>query len=107
MRTAPRALENLVFNELLYRGYEVKIGKTYKGEIDFVAMKGGKKCFIQVAYYLLNDEVINREFVAFDSVRDPCPKFVLSLDDYDMSKDGINHLNIEKWLTGRVDLMLF
>lgn len=104
--SASHALENLVFNELLYRGYEVKIGKTYKGEIDFVAMKGGKKCFIQVAYYLLNDEVIKREFGAFDSVRDPSPKFVLSLDDYDMSQGGITHLNIEKWLTGKVDLML-
>ena len=40
------ALENLVYNELLYRGYEVKIGKTYKVEIDFIAMKDGKKCFI-------------------------------------------------------------
>ena len=104
--SAAHTLENLAFNELVYRGYEVKIGKTYKGEIGFVAMKGGKKCFIQVAYYLLSDDVIQREFGAFDSVRDSSPKFVLSLDDYDMSKDGITHLNIEKWLTGKVDLML-
>ena len=100
------ALENLIYNELLYRGYEVKIGKTYKGEIDFVAMKDGKKCFIQVAYLLSSDDVIEREFGAYDSVRDPSPKYVLSLDEYDMSKDGIIHFNIEEWLLGKVDFLL-
>ena len=100
------ALENLIYNELLYRGYEVKIGKTYKGEIDFVAMKDGKKCFIQVAYLLSSDDVIEREFGAYDSVRDPSPKYVLSLDEYDMSKDGIIHFNIEEWLLGNVDFLL-
>ena len=100
------ALENLVYNELLYRGYDVKIGKTYKGEIDFVAMKNGKKCFIQVAYLLSSDDVIEREFGAFDSVRDPSPKYVFSLDEYDMSKDGITHFNIEEWLLNKVDVTL-
>ena len=101
-----RALENLVYNELLYRGYDVKIGKTYKGEIDFVAMKDGKKCFIQVAYLLSSDDVIEREFGAFDSVRDPSPKYVFSLDEYDMSKDGITHFNIEDWLLNKVNITL-
>ena len=100
------ALENLIYNELLYRGYEVNIGKTYKGEIDFVAMKDGKKCFIQVAYLLSSDDVIEREFGAYDSVRDPSPKYVLSLDEYDMSKNGIIHFNIEEWLLGKVDFLL-
>ena len=100
------ALENLVYNELLYRGYDVKIGKTYKGEIDFVAMKDGKKCFIQVAYLLSSDDVIEREFGAYDSVRDPSPKYVFSLDEYDMSKDGIIHFNIEEWLLNKVDVTL-
>jgi len=100
------ALENLVYNELIYRGYDVKIGKTYKGEIDFVVMKDGKKCFVQVAYLLSSDEVIEREFGAFDSVRDPSPKYVLSLDEYDMSKDGIIHFNIEEWLLNKVNFML-
>ncbi len=100
------ALENLVYNELLYRGYDVKIGKTYKGEIDFVAIKDGKKCFVQVAYLLSNDDVIEREFGAFDSVRDPSPKYVFSLDEFDMSKDGISHFNIEDWLLNKVDVTL-
>ena len=100
------ALENLVYNELIYRGYDVKIGKTYKGEIDFVVLKDNKKCFIQVAYMLINDDVIDREFNTFKSVRDASPKYVLSLDDIDMSKDGITHLNIEDWLLHKKDLFL-
>ena len=100
------ALENLVYNELIFRGYDVKIGKTYKGEIDFVAIKDGKKCFIQVAYLLANDDVIKREFGAFDSVRDPSPKYVFSLDEYDMSMKGITHFNIEDWLLNKVDIFL-
>lgn len=99
-------LENVVYNELLFRGYDVKIGKTYKGEIDFVAMKNGKKCFIQVAYLLSSEDVIKREFGAFDSVRDASPKYVLSLDDFDLSKDGIIHLNIEEWLLNKVDITI-
>lgn len=100
------ALENIVYNELIYRGYDVKIGKTYKGEIDFVAIKEGKKCFIQVAYLLSGEDVITREFGAFDSVSDASPKYVLSLDDYDMSRDGISHINIEEWLLNEVELNL-
>lgn len=101
-----QTLSNLVYNELLYRGYDVKIGKTYKGEIDFVAMKEGKKCFIQVAYLLSSNDVIEREFSAFDSVRVPSPKYVFSLDEYDMSKDGITHFCIEDWLLNKVELTL-
>ena len=100
------ALENVVYNELIYRGYDVRIGKTYKGEIDFVAMRDGKKCFIQVAYLLSDEMVIDREFGAFASVRDPAPKYVFSLDEFDMSKNGITHVNIEDWLTSRVELYL-
>lgn len=100
------ALENVVYNELIFRGYDVRIGKTYKGEIDFVAMKDGKKCFIQVAYLLSDEDVVAREFGAFASVRDPSPKYVMSLDEIDMSSSGIAHLNIEDWLTGKRDIVL-
>lgn len=100
-------LENAVYNELVLRCYDVKIGKTYKGEIDFVAMKDGKKCFIQVAYLLSSEEVIEREFGAYKSIKDNAPKYVLSLDKFDMSADGIIHLNIEDWLLHKKDLVLF
>jgi uncharacterized protein len=100
------ALENVIYNELLLRGYEVYIGKTYKGEIDFVVIKGMKKCFIQVAYLLTGDDVIEREFGAYRSVRDGAPKYVISLDRFDMSRDGIIHLNAEEFLKGERDILL-
>ncbi|MBR4514355.1 MAG: ATP-binding protein [Lachnospiraceae bacterium] len=99
-------LENIVYNELLTRGYTVFAGKTYKGEIDFVAIKGGKKCFIQVAYLLPNEETIQREFGAYSKITDASPKYVMSLDKLDMSHDGIVHLNIIDFLLRKTDLML-
>ena len=72
----------------------------------FVAIKDNKKCFIQVAYMLISDDVIEREFGAFDSVKDSSPKYVLSLDEIDMSRDGIINLNIEDWLLHKIDLVL-
>ena len=99
-------LENIVYNELIVRGYDVFTGKTYKGEVDFVAIKNGKKCFIQVAYYLLDRATIEREFGAFSPIKDASPKFVLSLDQIDLSQKGITHLNIVDFLLGKVDLSL-
>ena len=99
-------LENAVYNDLVFKGYDVKIGKTYKGEIDFVAMKASKKCFIQVAYLLSDEQVIEREFGAFKSIKDPSPKFVLSLDNFDMSRDGITHINIIDFLLNKKGLFL-
>lgn len=99
-------LENIIYNELLTRGYTVFAGKTFKGEIDFVAIKGGKKCFIQVTYLLASEETIKREFGAYGSITDASPKYVMSLDKIDLSHDGIVHLNIIDFLLRRKDLML-
>ena len=99
-------LENVVCVELLSRGYEVYIGKTYKGEVDFVACKNGKKCFIQVAYILESEETIKREFGAFSPIKDASPKFVLSLDKIDMSRDGVTHYNVIDFLLKKKDLFL-
>jgi len=99
-------LENIVYNELITRGYKVYVGKTYRGEIDFVVVRGRKKCFIQVAYLLSGPEVIEREFGAFRSVKDASPKYVMSLDRFDLSRDGIIHVNVEKWLKGETELFL-
>ena len=101
------ALENLIYNELIYRGYEIKIGKTYKGEIDFVVTKNNTKCFIQVAYLLSDEAIIKREFSAFSSIKDSAPKYVFSLDQFDMSQDGIKHINIEDFLLNKIDIVLF
>ena len=99
-------LENIIYNELIVRGYEVYTGKTYKGEVDFVALKDMKKCFIQVSYYLINKGTIEREFDAFTPIKDASPKIVLSLDKVDLSHDGIIHMNIVDFLLGNIDLPL-
>ena len=99
-------LENLICNELKSRGYDVRTGKTYRSEIDFIVILNGKKCFIQVCYYLLNEQTIKREFDAFNPIKDHSPKYVLSLDKVDLSHNGIAHLNIEDFLLHKVDITL-
>ncbi len=99
-------LENIIYNELIVRGYEVYTGKTYKGEVDFVALKDMKKCFIQVSYYLINKGTIEREFGAFTPIKDASPKIIMSLDKVDLSHDGIIHMNIVDFLLGNIDLPL-
>lgn len=86
-------LENVVYNELLGRGYEVYVGKIQNGEVDFVAMKDGKKEYYQVTYYLYDQKVIDREFGAYAGIADNYPKYVISMDKLDFSREGIIHLN--------------
>ena len=87
-------IENIVYNELINRGYEVYVGKTVKGEIDFIVMNDGEKSYYQALYLLADEKVIDREFGAYESVRDNFPKYVLSMDKLDFSRDGIVHKNI-------------
>ena len=87
-------------------GYYVRTGKLNNGEIDFVASKNGKKCFIQVAYLLASEKNITREFGAYEKVRDASPKYVMSLDKIDMSRNGIIHLNIVDYLLKEKELIL-
>ena len=94
------AIENVVFNELLARGYEVYIGKLNPGEIDFIATKSGEKKYFQVAYLLNDARVVEREFGAYKTINDNYPKYVLSMDKTDFSQNGIMHKNIVDWLLG-------
>ena len=91
-------LENIVCLELLRRGYEVNVGKSGDKEIDFVCNKRGEKLYIQVAYLLASEETVSREFGVYDTVRDNFPKYVVSLDEFDMSRNGIKHRNIRDFL---------
>ena len=91
-------LENIVYLELLRRGYKVTVGRTGDKEIDFVCDKRGEKLYVQVAYLLASEETIAREFGAYDSIRDNFPKYVVSLDEFDMSRNGIKHRNIRDFL---------
>lgn len=91
-------LENIVYNELIYRGYEVSIGNNNGKEIDFVATKYGKREYYQVCYYLTDENVVEREFGAFRGIDDNYPKYVVSMDELDFSQNGIIHQNIIDWL---------
>ena len=87
-------LENLVYNELVAKGYNVYIGKTKTGEVDFVAIKDKEFKYIQVCLHLSSEDTIKREFGAYKGIEDNYPKYVISLDKEDFSRNGIKHLNI-------------
>ena len=91
-------LENIIYNELIYRGYNVNIGNLENGEIDFIATRFNEKIYIQVCYLLASEKIIEREFGALSKINDNYPKYVLSMDKIDMSRDGILHLNIPNFL---------
>lgn len=97
-RDIGQILENIVYIELLRRGYKVTVGKNENLEVDFVAQTNGQKIYYQVAYLLASEETIEREFGALRRIDDNYPKYVLSLDEFDMSRDGYIHLNLRKFL---------
>lgn len=96
-----RILENIVYIELLSRGYKVNIGRVNDKEIDFIAVKGDKKEYYQVSYLLETEETRNREFGVYQKVNDNYPKYVLSMDKMNFSQNGIIHLNIIQFLCER------
>ena len=98
MRDIQRILENIVFMELLRRGYTVTVGKSGDKEVDFVCTKRDEKIYVQVTYLLASEETIRREFGVYDTIPDNFPKYVLSLDEFDMSRNGIRHRNIRDFL---------
>lgn len=93
-----QVLENIVYLELLRRGYEITIGKNDSREVDFVCKRRDEKIYVQVAYLLASPETIEREFTAYDDIRDNYPKYVVTMDELDMSRNGIIHLNIRQFL---------
>ncbi len=93
-------VETLCYNELIARGYKVYIGKTYKGEVDFIAQKGEEKFYIQAAYLLSDEHVIEREFGAYENINDNYPKYLITLDRVTLTRDGIIHKNLIDFLLG-------
>ncbi|WP_346683205.1 ATP-binding protein [Megasphaera stantonii] len=91
-------LENIVYLELLRRGYVVTVGKVGDKEVDFICESQGNRLYIQVAYLLASEETIQQEFGVYERVRDNYPKYVLTLDEFNMSRDGIKHRNIRDFL---------
>ena len=98
MRDINLVLENIVFLELLRRGYTVTVGKAGEREVDFVCDRRGEKLYVQVTYLLASEETIAREFGVYDGIRDNFPKYVVSMDELDLSRSGIKHRNIRDFL---------
>lgn len=90
--------ENVVYLELLARGYDVKVGKTDNYEIDFVAYKGKERIYVQACYLLASPETVEREFGNLERINDNYPKYVISGDLPDFSRNGIRHFNIVRFL---------
>lgn len=79
-------------------GYVVTVGRAGEKEIDFVCEKRGEKLYVQVTYLLASEDTVKREFGAYDGIQDNFPKYVVSLDEFDMSRNGIKHRNIRDFL---------
>ena len=92
-------LENIVYFEMLRRGYNVKIGKVDNLEVDFVCKKNDETIYIQVSYLLASEDTKEREFSVLENIKDNYPKYVLSMDEFDMSRNGIKHVNLIEFLT--------
>ncbi len=91
-------LENIVYLELIRRGYMVSIGKVGEKEIDFIASKSGDKVYYQVAASVLDPSTFAREIDPLKKIGDNYPKFILTMDDFPMSEDGIDQINIIDFL---------
>ena len=93
-----QVLENIVYFEMLRRGYNVKIGKVDNLEVDFVCKKNDETIYIQVSYLLASEDTKEREFSVLENIKDNYPKYVLSTDEFDMSRNGIKHMNLIEFL---------
>lgn len=97
-RDIAQILENIVYVELLRRGYDVTVGRDEIREVDFIARKSGDKIYFQVAYLLAEESTVEREFAPLQNIHDNFPKYVLSLDPITQSREGIIHRNIIEFL---------
>jgi len=93
-----QCLENIVYNELLRRDYKVTIGTLKDKEVDFIGKKLDKTIYIQVSYILADEETLKREFTPLINIKDNHQKYVLSMDQFNRSHDGIKHINIIDFL---------
>ena len=98
-RDSGHALENVVYFELLRRGYDVSIGKIDNAEVDFIAIKADEKIYIQVTETMTGEEVRRRELAPLQKINDNYEKIVFSMNTgMDSSYDGIKSINLIDWL---------
>lgn len=96
------ALENIVYWEMVRRGYDTYIGKYNNREVDFVGVQGNEKIYVQVTYRMESDATVEREFAPLLSIGDNYPKFVVSMDDvWQDNIEGVKHRHIADFLIDR------
>lgn len=101
---AGHILENVIYLELLRRGYDVYVGKVDSFEVDFVAMNGNSTFYYQVALSVRDADTLQRELRPLLSIRDHYPKYILTMDDDPEEQyDGIRRINARDWLLGLTD----
>lgn len=98
LRDIDQILENVIYMELLRRGYEVYVGKVDTQEVDFVARKGNEKIYVQAAYLLADERTVDREFSVLEKIQDNYPKYVVTMDEISRSRNGILNKNIRDFL---------
>ena len=91
-------LENIVYNELLYMGYQLHVYNNGRSEVDFLAQKGNKKYYIQVAYSVADDKAYQREFRAFENLDPLSQKILISTDELDYSTSIVRHIHFRDFL---------
>ncbi len=101
MLKVTKILENIVYVELLRRGYKVNVGRNRdNSEVDFVCEKSGRYKYVQVSYRLSNEKTLNREIAPLLRIPDKYESILITTEDHDFSKDGVRHLNIIDFLCG-------
>jgi len=91
-------LENIVYNELIYMGYEVYVYNNNGKEIDFLASKGTKQYYVQVAYSVAEEKAYQREFNAFNNIDNLSQKIIITNDDIDYSTSVVKHIKLKDFL---------
>jgi hypothetical protein len=97
-----KVMENVILLHLIAQGFQVSVGVLRNEEVDFVAIRGTQKIYIQATYLLGSDETIRREFGNLNDIRDNYPKYVVSMDPVSgelPEYPGIHHLHLREFLT--------
>ena len=98
LRDINQTLENIIYMELLRRGYDVRVGKVNNREVDFAASRGKEKVYVQVTYLLATEETVEREFSLLEMIPDNYPKYVVSMDEVDRGRSGIKNVHVRDFL---------